>query len=89
MGRFGDWAKGPWKDTVRVKVSYEVVGSKEEKRRYEIITVIPKKSLDFNRDAAERVRLNLAKTVKPPNYFRILTTTVEGEVPFIHPKDSW
>ena len=90
MGRWGDWSKGPWKDTVRVEVSYEVVSpGGEAPLRYKIITVIPKKSLNYDRDAAERVRFNLSKTVVPPDHFQILTTTVEGEVPFFHPSVSW
>lgn len=89
MGRFGDWAKGPWRDTVRVKVSYEIVTISGRADRYEIITVVPKQSLNFNRDAKERVEKTLTRTVKPPDYFRILTTTVEGGVPFIHPAKSW
>lgn len=57
--------------------------------RYEIITVIPRKSLNYNRDAAERVRMKLSRTVEPPKLFRVVSTTVEGSTPFIHPKDSW
>lgn len=88
MGRWGDWAKGPWKDTVRVSVAYVVVdGNKED--RYEIITVISKDSLNYHRDAADRVKMKLAQTVKPPKLFRVVSTTVEGETPFIHPKDSF
>lgn len=88
MGRFGDWAKGPWKDTVRVQVGY-VVRDNEEDFRYEIITVIPRSSLDYHRDAADRVKRRLAKTVKPPKLFRVTSTTLEGGVPFIHPQESW
>lgn len=89
MGRWGDWAPGPWKDTVRVEVTYEVIKSSGGRTRNKIITVIPKKSLDPNRDAAERVRFNLSKTVRPPDHFQVLTTTVEGKIPFIHPSKSW
>ena len=89
MGRWGDWAKGPWKDTVRVNVAYIVKDTDGTENRYEIITVINKISLDYRRDAAERVRMKLSQTVKPPKLFRIVSTAVEGEVPFIHPKDSW
>ena len=89
VGRFGDWSKGPWKDTVRVEVSYEIIESDGKKQRFQIITVIPKLSLNPNRDAAERVKFNLSKTVKPPKHFQVLSTTVEGETPFIHPAISW
>jgi hypothetical protein len=89
MGRFGDWAKGPWKDTIRVKVAYVVEKPNGESTRYEIITVIPKKSLRPRRDAAERVTMKLSQTVKPPDLFRVVSTTIEGDVPLIHPKDSW
>lgn len=88
MGRWGDWAKGAWKDTVRVEVSYEIIDG-NEKTRYTIVTVIPKKSLNFDRDAAERVKFNLSRTIKPPKHFQVLTTTVEGSTPFIHPSVSW
>lgn len=88
MGRFGDWTKGPWKDTVRVKVSY-IVKDAEKDTRYEIITVINKISLDYHRDAAERVIQKLSKTVRPPKLYRVVSTTVEGHVPFIHPWESW
>jgi len=88
MGKFGDWTKGPWKDTVRVKVAYEIIDG-DKKDRYDIITVVPKKSLNPNRDAAERARFNLSKTVKPPKHFQILSTTVEGKTPFIYPSKSW
>lgn len=89
MGRFGDWAKGPWKDTVRVKVAYLVKDVDETETRYEIVTVIDRNSLNYNRDAADRVMKDLSKTIKPPKLYRILSTTVEGETPFINPGVSW
>jgi len=89
MGRFGDWAKGPWKDTVRVAVTYVVEEPGGTSQRFDIITVVPRASLNFHRDAAERVRSKLVRTVRPPKLFRVVSTTVEGHIPFIHPKDSW
>lgn len=88
MGRFGDWAKGPWRETVRVAVAY-IVRDGDDETRHEIITTIPRKSLDFHRDAADRILAILSQTVRPPKLFRITSTTVEGGTPFIHPKDSW
>ena len=84
MGRWGDWAKGNWKETVRVKVAYQ---AGEPPVRYEIVTVVPRKSLNYNRDAADRVRRDLAKARR--GEITVLTTEVEGEVPFIWAGHSW
>lgn len=77
MGRFGDWAKGHWRDTVRVKVYYEDPAGV----RRDIITTIPRSSLDYRRDAVDRILGDLKRAGR--SGVKILSTELEGEVPFI------
>ena len=76
MGRFGDWEKGAPKESVRVEVAYEVkVDDKMVKGG--VVIVVPRSSLNYERDAIERVNERLSRTGRS---YRILAVRVaDGE----------
>ena len=72
MGRFGDWEKGVPKESVRVEVAYEVkVDDKMVKGG--VVIVVPRSSLNYERDAIERVNERLGRAGRS---YRILAVRV-------------
>jgi hypothetical protein len=80
MGRFGDWEKGVPKESVRVEVAYEV-RLNEKMVKGGVVIVVPRSSLNYERDALERVNERLSRGGRA---YRILAVRVVDDAEKIH-----